>query len=317
MMISVIVATYNPDAGALKRTLDSIVCQKGVDWEVILTDDGSQQKDFSWLPAYFDNHRIQNYRLLENPENMGTIRNLLQGVQAAEGKYVYTTSPGDFLFDEFVLRDFYAFAEQKNCSLCFGNAVYYSAEDGAPKLTNEGKSVPRNPEVYNRGRILGKMNFFLGDWICGVSYFHKRENWIGYLQQAAEICRYAEDASTTTLALGNGERIWYYDRHIAWYEDGTGISTGNSSKWKDILKKEYQAIFMKTLELHPADRLTQIAALKYAGISQNTTKIKMIMKHPLIVIAKVLLLPKRKQKYLVVSQTDLERLQKLLSGEMA
>ena len=63
--------------------------------------------------------------------------------------------------------------------------------------------------------------------------------------------------------------------------------------------------------------MAQFAALNHTGLSRGVLKMQKIIKHPLIIFAKKLMLPQRKQKYLVVSQTDLERLQKLLSGEMA
>jgi len=118
------------------------------------------------------------------------------------------------------------------------------------------------------------------------------------------------------LALGDGERIWYYDRNIAWYEDGSGISTNGSTKWGKILYQEYKSVIYKVRERHPKDPLIQIAAMNYAEMSKWEIRIKRIIKYPLIMIAKILLLPKRKQKVLLVTQTDMYRLQRLLSGEI-
>ena len=39
--VSVIVVMYNPVLDKLYKTLDSIICQKGVSFEIILCDDGS------------------------------------------------------------------------------------------------------------------------------------------------------------------------------------------------------------------------------------------------------------------------------------
>ena len=50
--ISVIVLTYNPDNAKLRRTLAAAAAQQDVTMEVIISDDGSAKKDFSFLPDY-------------------------------------------------------------------------------------------------------------------------------------------------------------------------------------------------------------------------------------------------------------------------
>ena len=44
--VSIIVATYNPDLNKLMSTLLSIIIQKGIKFEIIVTDDGSQKDYF-------------------------------------------------------------------------------------------------------------------------------------------------------------------------------------------------------------------------------------------------------------------------------
>ena len=224
VQVSVIVVTYNPNEGALRLTLDSIVSQEGIDWEVIIADDGSRQKDFSWLPEYFSAHQVERYQLVENPENMGTIRNYLSGLKAASGEYTFGISPGDMIYDSLVLRDFYQFARQHDIRFCFGNAVYYSVNNGSIHYQEEC-IAPRRPDIYAAGKWWGKFNFFSLDWICGVSYFRKRDAALQYIEQVSEFCKYAEDSTSTAYALAAGEQIWYYDRNIAWYEHGTGIQS--------------------------------------------------------------------------------------------
>jgi len=160
IQVSVVIATYNPNNQALRSTLDSIVCQKGTSLEIIITDDGSQQKDFSWLPAYFDGHGIRQYRIIEHPENQGTVRNYLSAVIAATGEYVFGISPGDMIYDEHVLADFYRFARQNNAAICFGNAVYYF-KDGEDLHCFKESRGPRTPDAYAINARTGKMNFFL------------------------------------------------------------------------------------------------------------------------------------------------------------
>lgn len=314
IQVSIIVVTYNSDIRALRATMDSIVNQKDVIWEVIITDDGSAQKDFSWLPEYFHSNHVQKYKILENQENKGTVRNYLIGVREAVGEYIFGISPGDMLFDKHVLADFYKFAKQGNKKICFGNSVYYS-NDKEGMQYHKKCIAPRNPEIYAQNAWMGKLNFFSFDWICGVAYFRHREAAISYIEKAAECCKYVEDSSSTAYALANGERVWYYDRNIAWYETGSGISTSGSSKWNKILAQEYKNTFLRLRELYPRDRMIQFASIVYMGIPQWKIRFRKLLQHPILTAANVLFLPKRKQKELVVTSMDVEYLKRLLSGE--
>ena len=51
MQISVVVLTYNPDSEKLLATLRSVICQQDVDYEVILSDDGSVDNRFDLAEA--------------------------------------------------------------------------------------------------------------------------------------------------------------------------------------------------------------------------------------------------------------------------
>lgn len=314
VQVSVVVVTYNANKQALRSTIDSIIVQKDIALEVILADDGSARKELSWLPEYFDLNKVQKYKILENKENRGTVQNYLSGLRAASGEYIFGISPGDMLYDHYVLADFYKFAKQGDKKICFGNAVYYSHDHDKLQYT-KNSVAPRNPDAYAKSAWLGKLSFFSFDWICGVAYFRHREEAILYIEKAAESCKYVEDSSSTAYALADGERIWYYDRNIAWYENGTGISTSGTSKWDKILSQEYKSTFLKINDLYPQDRIVHFASIFYMGMPRWKIRIRKLLQHPILFVAKILLISKRKQKELVVTQEDIRYLQRLLSGE--
>ena len=101
---SVIVCCYNSDYEKLKKTLISISKQKNVSYEIIISDDGSKDRAIEQIKAWVDEHNISNVRYNFLPENIGTVRNILSAVKVAQGKYVKTISPGDYLFDEYSLQ---------------------------------------------------------------------------------------------------------------------------------------------------------------------------------------------------------------------
>jgi len=314
MQVSVIVATYHPDNRKLLATLCSIVSQKDITFEIIITDDGSSSKDFSWLSQYFDAHSITQYTILEHPQNMGTIRNLIAGLSVASGEYAYTISPGDLLFDHHVLRDFYHFAKSNNSECCFGNAIYYTFQNDVPALTRK-YGVPMRPKLFQLSPTLGKLNFFCGDAINGAAYFRKREFMLNYFKKISSSCRYLEDAASSVYALSENKHFHYYSRNVVWYEDGTGISTNNSSKWAKILHQEYQSTLLKLKTQYPKDALIDTALINLSIPDRKKRLLTKLVKHPSVFLTdlffKALIKPTKQS----VSTAELSDLKEILTKE--
>lgn len=314
IQVSIIVATYNPDPCKLRATLNAAVKQREIEFEIIVTDDGSAQKDFSWLPDYFEINGIKQYSVIENPVNIGTVANILAGVRVAKGEYIFLTSPGDLLFDENVLRDFYAFAKDGNYKLCFGNAVFYSAEAQFPQITRK-YGIPCRPQLYLPTSPWGKLNFFCGDWVIGASYFRERESARIYLEEVGNICKYVEDTTSTAYAFANCMKLYYNDRNMVWYEDGTGVSTSKSEKWNGILLTDIKRAFYKLKKEFPQDPMVDIAYINLAADNRKKRIMKKLLKHPIAMIQFAILKMCSTTRPVEVGAGDLQRLQGLLKEE--
>jgi glycosyltransferase involved in cell wall biosynthesis len=81
--VSVVMAAYNAEAH-LSAAIDSILRQSFTDFEFIIIDDGSTDRTAEIIAAYGD-PRIKTIR---NPGNLGLIRSLNRGLDAAGGTYV-------------------------------------------------------------------------------------------------------------------------------------------------------------------------------------------------------------------------------------
>ena len=311
--VSIIVLTYHPDREKLLRTLCAAAAQNIPKLEIIVSDDGTPDADFSWLPDFFQAHGIRNYKILQNPRNKGTVQNCLSAVRAARGKYVFLTSPGDLLFDENVLADFWRFAEENRCDACFGNALFYSAE-GSPRLTREVCSPPR-PRLYAPGTAPAtrKAAFFGGDWIIGAVYFRSREFALTYLEAISDTSVYMEDTTSTAFALADGRDLLYFDRNMVWYEDGTGMSTGKSELWKTRLDTDLTKSFTKLKKLHPVDPFVDIALCNMTEKHAAKRIMIKLLRHPLAMLR---ILRARKacpSQFIRCTDGDLERLRLLLA----
>lgn len=310
--ISVIVLTYNPNPVQLRQTLAAITAQLGVDLEIIISDDGSSKKDFSFLSTYMDSLNAKNYRLLEHTTNHGTVANCLSAVKTAMGKYIFFTSPGDLLFDEYVLRDFYQFAEQNHTPLCFGNAVFYHLTTEGPKITREF-GTPAHPQLYKSGTSLSqnKTAFFGGNWVIGASYFRSKDIALKYLEKISDSSVYMEDTPSTAFALANGLRLCYFDRNIVWYEDGSGVSTSSNNKWELLLKKDLQRS-LSTLKAHyPANPYVDVA-YRNATIDNRIKRILGNLLHHPIIMLRLTFYKRYPSKPITYNEADLLRLNQLL-----
>ena len=310
--ISVIVLTYNPDNRKLRQTLRAIADQKEIDFEVLISDDGSARKDFSFLPDYMASLGIQSYRLLAHEENRGTVGSCLSAVREATGTYVFLTSPGDYLYDEYVLRDFYRFAETHHAVLCFGNAVFYNDGDGAPMLTRS-VGTPAQPGFYapEASAKLAKLSFFGGNWVIGASYFRERTLFLNTLTQFCEESKYTEDTPSTAFAMAAGHRLYYFERNVVWYEDGTGVSTGVSEKWKKLLHEDALRCFTKLKTLYPKDPCVDIT-FRNLSVSGRFRRIAgKLLRHPFLML-RLAICKKAKAKLVSCPPKDMEYLAELL-----
>lgn len=313
LQVSVIVLTYNPNNTRLRQTLSAIAAQRDVSFEIIISDDGSAKKDFAFLSEYMQMLGVQNYQLLEHQENRGTVNSCLHAVTAAKGEYVFLTSPGDFLFDPYVLRDFYRFATENHAPMCFGNAVFYCGENGLPKITRMYGS-PASPQLFNPGSALDKLAFFGGTWVIGASYFRSRALLLDCLNQICDTATYMEDTPTTAFALAKGETLSYFDRNIVWYEDGTGISTGASEAWKKRLHKDALQSFTKLKYQYPTDPYVDIAFSNLSESNKILRILKKFVRHPILSI-RMICSKHTHKKEIMYTEADLQRLTQLLKIE--
>lgn len=244
-LVTVCVLTYNPDWSKLKNTLCSIICQKNVDFDIVISDDGSTIDCFDQVEMFFFKNGFNSFKLVKNVENQGTVKNTILALQHTESKYVKLISPGDFLYDENVLSEFYKFAEQNPAAVYFGNAVYYSVLDNNQIKLYDDKYNPQNLVPWIKGDYLNiRRNYlYYEDYIVGASFFCNREIFNEYVKRLYNV-RYAEDFSIVWMIAAR-QKVLYFDKPFIFYEYGCGISTNSES----ILSERLHEDNIKGIEL--------------------------------------------------------------------
>lgn len=272
--VSVIVLTYKPKLSKLLYTLNSILKQKDINFEIIISDDGSDNNYFINIREACTRNNFTKVKFLEHQNNVGTVKNYYEAMLLSKGEYIYGISPGDVLYNDTTLKDIYNFAKTKNAKICFGNTIYYSLDNGKCKIVM-GANNPKKPQFYNEEVPLKeqKFFFFLGNMITGPSFLREREFALYYFHKILRLARYVEDNTSTAFALADGHRIYHYDEYIVWYEYGCGISTSENKKWQNLIQKDFDVCFYQLRKEYPNDYIIS----KYIPIYKHNKILKIVL----------------------------------------
>ncbi len=281
--VSVIILSYNPKIEKMCRTIRSIIGQKNINFEVVVSDDGSTLPEFDKIEHFFYENNFKNYKIVKNKKNEGTVKNCLAGLQYATGEYIFLTSAGDMLYDQNTLRDFYVFSKKKKTKVCFGDVIYYSYDKKEIKI-HDVIGRPARPQLYldNYSFLNQKVEFFYEDMILGAAFFREREFAKKYFQKIEKSSKYVEDGTSTLYALADNIKIEYYNRNIVWYEYGSGVSTGKNKKWLDLLKDDYDNTFIELKKKYPKDAVVDAGYMRRFYNKTLIEKLIRLIRHPLI-----------------------------------
>ena len=92
MKISVIMPTYN-DAESISSSIESVICQDYINWEMIVVDDGSTDNTAKIVNQYSKNYSI-NYYYQENSDQLNAI---IKALNYVKGDYIFILHSDDLL----------------------------------------------------------------------------------------------------------------------------------------------------------------------------------------------------------------------------
>ena len=257
--ISVVVLIYNSGYEKIRATLNSIVCQKNVDYEIIFADDGSKEEHMDEIQEFFKDYPYISYQYIRNEKNQGTVLNFYSGVVKAQGKYIKPISPGDFLYDSDTLRTIFDFMEKNHAKVAFGKAVHYYL-DNSDKLCCISKISPKlyqdyKNDEYNNKKILTNLLLF-NDNILGAALVYDTESLKYYLDKMKKVVKYVEDIVTYLMAVDDIQ-IYQIDNNIVWYEYGGGVSTSANESWLVQLWKDEMSCLHVASQMSPNNKMIE------------------------------------------------------------
>ena len=268
---SVIILTYNSDFSKTKKTINSILKQTNVSYEIIIADDGSRCTNFEEIENYFHEIHFTNYKLLTASKNRGTVINLYNAVQQAEGQYVKDISPGDFLFDSNVLNKILKLSKNENAPVCFGRALHYLKNENSYETIDRKNPYFIKPYIQKSSKQIRHNYLVSRDPLLGAALIFDTMKLLNYLQLIIGKAIYCED-SVLNLFAAKGEKISFYDDYFIFYETNVGISSvSNMSKWGKLIYEDNKKVFSYLLSEH------DISYLEYLKSFSSYRKIRIIL----------------------------------------
>lgn len=236
--VSVIVLTYNQRLEAILLTLESIIRQKDIHFEVVISDDGSECFEQEQIQNYFKSRGFMDYKFLVHEKNVGTMKNYRDALRKASGFYEKSISPGDCLAYDRCLADWVEHIQQTEADICSGDTIYYQRQGDSFVPVIE-VARPQHPEIYQKRGNRQKLYYLLfQDLFLGATVLGKRDLVLAYIEKMTDLIMYAEDNIYRVMSY-DGIRFAYLPRTLVYYEWGTGVSTAENSTYAKRLKEDW------------------------------------------------------------------------------
>ena len=243
MKFTVLIVTYHPDWKKLLVTLDSVMAQTFKDYEIVVSDDGSEENCFDKIEAYFAAHQFANYTLIPHEKNQGTVKNLIDGLAKAKGKYVRDFGPGDAFYNEHTLQQVYDFMEENQYESCFGlMRGYCRREDGGVDYVEFPHPFDLSPyKNWNEDKIVKNLVLYR-DNASGACTCYTVDYYMTYLKKIEGTVIYAEDIFQMMAGL-DGRPMHFFPDYLVWYEADTGVSTKKKSSFSELLAQDVDRFY--------------------------------------------------------------------------
>lgn len=240
--VSIIICTYNSEKIKLIKTIQSVLMQKNICYEIVIADDGSNNNYFEDIKQFMSREKFYEYKFIKNDVNKGTVLNCLNAVQICCGKYIKLISPGDMFCFPDILKKWVDEIEKKEADWSFGDAFYYKLDQQDKMVFIEKEAHPQIVDVYLHENMKQcKKNYLINyDNCLGAATLCKKDILLKYLNLIAGKIVYAEDNMYYLMMLDN-LKVLYFPYEVIFYEFGDGVSTSGSTIWSGRLKKDWDA----------------------------------------------------------------------------
>lgn len=230
---SVAMCTYNGEA-FVREQLESILRQTQLPDEIVVCDDGSKDRTLEIVQEVLAGCPC-SVRILQNPENLGFIKNFEKVIREASGDVIFLCDFDDVWFPEKVSTMADAFLKSSHAVLVYSDAELADGDLRPRGETVFGRRKDRPltaiPTAHQLGRglgINGPMIAFrstLKPFILPLSNQWSQDHWITFIAYAVGEVRWID------------RPLLYYRRHAQNQGMDPDLDGGPWSRWRAAAKK--------------------------------------------------------------------------------
>jgi len=160
--ISIILPTYN-GVRYIKRTIESVIFQSFLEWELLIIDDGSTDDTERIVKEYMNKDSRIIY--LKNDNNLGIQKTLNKGLREARGEYIARIDDDDEWVDKDKIKNQVKFFESNLDYILVGTGVIVIDEDDnelfrylLPESNKEIKNKMLGKNCFAHSSVVFKRN---------------------------------------------------------------------------------------------------------------------------------------------------------------
>lgn len=240
--VTVVILTYNSDFEKVKYSLKSVFNQEGLNISVIIADDGSKEFDYKEYVRFFSDSGFENYLIVVNKENKGTVINSFNAIKRANGTYVKLLGTGDAFLHNDSLKIWVDNLQNSGKRWSFCESVFFDANSEDRRIIN----VPAHPQKIKCYELEKKRECMwryiaLDDLPVGANILCQKDIYLEYLGDAIGKVIYAEDF-LCRLMMYDEVFPYFEKKSIIFYEFGAGVSTQRTKIWNERLIGDRKAV---------------------------------------------------------------------------
>ncbi|MCQ0983651.1 glycosyltransferase [Vibrio cholerae] len=268
--ITIITLTYK-NWHLLDKAITSVASQitnENFEMEYLIVDDGTKDFDIEYVVNILSGTHL-NYRIIVNPENIGTVASFNNAIRQSTGDIILPLSADDEFYDSNVVNDIVAEFVSTGSYIVTGLRV--------PILNaKECDPIPskKQYEIFKDRRLLLK-KIIKENVVSGASTYYRREVFdiVGYFDVAYKLL---EDYPFYIDVLSSGIDIHLFKRNVIKY-GMSGVSSASSRN--PILQNDYLTLHNKILTRSDLSNFERREIL-YFKIFNKREKLKNAWRHP-------------------------------------
>lgn len=227
-LVSVLLNCFNAEK-TISKSLESVLKQTYTNFEIVIWDDGSNDRTFDILKSYKD----KRIRLFKNDVNIGLGKSRLKATKVLKGSLISIIDSDDFFHPEKIEKQVKVFKTNPNISIC---ATW-------SKILDENYEKLYFFDSQNESRLLKKKLKFV-NVIPHSSTMYKKQLAIDVGWYSKEF-EYSQDYDLTLKLMDKGE-IFLIKDYLTTIISGKN-NMSNSNKLRELVVKESITILRENI----------------------------------------------------------------------